>query len=117
MSDPTNVPPTHPGGGPLPRPRSRTWPMVLLGLVILICGNIIGAGTAVLLLKPRMQPLPPPPGNAVTEIVDDLRARHNLTDKQAAKVRDLMQASIEVLEGIRRDSQQKAEAQREKLRA
>ena len=33
------------------------WPLVLLGLVILVCGTAIGAGAAVLWLKDRLPPV------------------------------------------------------------
>jgi hypothetical protein len=116
MSDPATMPPTDAGGGTLPRPRSRTWPVVLLGLVILICGNVIGAGTAVLWLKQYLPPRPPPDRVAPDRIAADLRDRYNLSEEQARKVREIMQRSIEELDAIHRDTQEKAEAEREKLR-
>ena len=116
MSDPATMPPTDAGGGTLPRPRSRTWPVVLLGLVILICGNVIGAGTAVLWLKQYLPPRPPPDRVAPDRIAADLRDRYNLSEEQARKVREIMQRSIEALDTIHRDTQEKAEAEREKVR-
>lgn len=115
MSDPANVPPMQPGGGPLPRPRSRTWPIVVLGLVILVCGSVIGAGTAVLWLKPYLPP-PPPAAGAPERIAGEMRARYDLNEEQARKVREIMQRSIEVMEAIHRDAQEKSEVEREKLR-
>jgi hypothetical protein len=93
------------------------WPVIALGLVILICGNIIGAGTAVLWLKQYLPPRPPPDIVAAERITLEMQDRYNLTEEQSRKVREIMQKSIEALDAIRRESQEQAEAQREKLRA
>jgi len=115
MSDPVNVSPMSTGGGALPRPRSRTWPVIGLGLVLLVCGSVIGAGAAVLWLKAYLPP-PPPPESAVAGIVRDMRARYDLSEEQALKVREIMQRRIDAMEAIHRDAQEKSEAEREKLR-
>ena len=117
MTDPANVPPMHPGGGPLPPPRPRAWPVVLLGVVILICGNVIGAGAAVLWLKQYLPPPPPPRATAAPEIARDMRGRYNLSEEQARKVQEIMEKSIEALDAIHRDAQEKGEAQRQMLRS
>jgi len=116
MTDPANVSPTASGGGPLPHPRSRAWPVVLLGVVILICGNIIGAGAAVLWLKQYMPPPPPPPGVAAPEIARDMQTRYNLGEEQARKVEEIMRKSIDAMEAIHREAREKAEAERQVLR-
>ena len=116
MSEQSTVPPMHPGGGPLPRPRSGAWLMIVLGLVILICGNVIGAGVAALWLKQYLPVQPPPPAGATERIIGDMQDRYDLNEEQARKIREIMQRRLEALEAIRRDAQEKSEAEREKLR-
>jgi Spy/CpxP family protein refolding chaperone len=119
MSEQSTVPPMHPGGpgAPgLPRPRSGAWLMIVLGLVILICGNVIGAGAAALWLKQYLPAQPPPPAGATERIIGDMRDRYDLNEDQARKIREIMQRRLEALEAIRRDAQEKSEAEREKLR-
>jgi len=116
MTDQASKPDVQPGAGHLPPRGRRTWPMVVLGLVIVVSGAVIGAGTTVLLLKDRLA-RPPSPGERSTDrIVEDLRGRYDLTDEQARKVREIMASSMDALEAIHRDAQSRAEASREKLR-
>jgi Spy/CpxP family protein refolding chaperone len=116
MSEQSTVPPMHPGGGPLPRPRSGAWLMIVLGLVILICGNVIGAGAAALWLKQYLPAQPPPPAGATERIIGDMRDRYDLNEEQTRKIREIMQRRLEALDAIHRDAQEKSEAEREKLR-
>jgi hypothetical protein len=116
MTEEANAPHTPGGAAHLPQPGRQTWPLVLLGLVILVCGTAIGAGAAVLWLKDRLAG-PPRPDRATPEIVRDLRSRYDLSEDQAKRVNDIMEHRIEALEAIRREAQQKFEAEHEKLRA
>ena len=116
MTEEPNAPHAPGGAAHLPQPGRQTWPLVLLGLVILVCGTAIGAGAAVLWLKDRLAG-PPRPERATPEIVRDLRSRYDLTEEQARRVGDIMQRRMEALEAIRRDAEEKFQAEHEKLRA
>ncbi|MBE3099561.1 MAG: hypothetical protein IMZ44_20785 [Planctomycetes bacterium] len=115
MTEEPNAPHTPGGAAHLPQPGRQTWPLVLLGLVILVCGTAIGGGAAVLWLKDRLAG-PPRPDRATPEIVRDLRSRYDLTEEQARRVGGIMQHRMEALEAIRRDAEEKFEAEHEKLR-
>jgi hypothetical protein len=117
MSGDTGVRPDEGGPSRLPPPARRAWPTVLLGLVILVCGAIIGAGVFVLWFKDRLA-WPPTPGEAAAaRIAADMRGRYDLSEEQARKVRDIMARHMEAIEVIRRSAHEKIAADHEKLRA
>jgi hypothetical protein len=45
-----------------------------------------------------------------------MQDRYDLNEEQARKIREIMQRRLEAIEAIRRDAQEKSEAEREKLR-
>ncbi len=116
MTDQASKPDVQPGAGHLPPRGRRTWPMIVLGLVIVVSGAVIGAGTTVLLLRDRLARPPSPGERTADRIVEDLRGRYDLTEEQARKVREIMASSMDALDAIHRDAQSRAEAAREKLR-
>jgi len=86
---------------------------IIVGMVILFCGIVIGSGAALLHLKDRMiMPGPRPPLNA---IVEDIRARYDLTQEQAVQVEDLFGKRRETLQTLFQEFRRKTEAEFQKL--
>jgi hypothetical protein len=115
MSDPTNVPPA--AGGPLPPRRSRPWLLAAVGLLIVVSGVVIGAGTTVLLLRDRIARPPSPGEETAAAIAADLRSRYDLTDDQTRQVREIMTRRMDAIEVIRREAHEKITGEHEALRA
>ena len=86
---------------------------IIIGMVILFCGIVIGSGAALLHLKDRMiMPGPRPPLNA---IVEDLRARYDLTQEQAEQVEDIFGRRRKTLQTLFEQFGQKIDAEFQKL--
>jgi hypothetical protein len=97
---------------PLPPPapaqaRSRVWPEVLLGLVILLCGIVIGAGGTVLV--GRIFLVPGQPDRTSREIARHMSQRLDLTPDQQRQVRQIVRRHIERVTQIRESGRQEAE--------
>jgi Spy/CpxP family protein refolding chaperone len=86
------------------------------GMIILVCGVVIGWGAAVLNLKDKMmlQPGPRPP---TREVVEDMAARYNLTDEQAKKVEAAFGKRRQAIQTIFKEFRSKSEAEFQKLSA
>ena len=89
---------------------------IVVGMIILICGIIIGSGAAVLRLKDEMvmRRGPFPPTRAVAE---DMAARYDLTPEQTEKVEAAFGKSRETLRTLFEESRSKSEAEFKKLSA
>ena len=89
---------------------------VVVGMIILICGIIIGSGAAVLRLKDRMMmrggPRPP-----TREVIEDMQARYGLTDEQAKKAETAFEKRRQSIQAIFEEFRSKSEAEFEKLNA
>jgi hypothetical protein len=89
---------------------------VVVGMIILVCGVIIGSGAAVLRLKDEMvmRRGPFPPTRAV---VDDMAARYDLTPEQIKQVEAAFEKSHEKLRTLIEESRRKNEAEFKTLSA
>ncbi len=89
---------------------------IVVGMIILICGVIIGSGAAVLRLKDQMvmRRGPFPPTRAV---VEDMAARYDLTPEQAEQVEAAFEKSHEKLRTLIEESRRKNEAEFQALSA
>ena len=102
---------------PLPRSsRSRTR-AVVLGLLILLCGMVIGSGLTLKILWDRVLYASEHPGQAPRRITERLQKRLDLTDAQAQAVRAVSTRRYMALESIRREIRPQVEAEFETLRA
>jgi Spy/CpxP family protein refolding chaperone len=88
----------------------------IVGMVILICGVVIGWGAAVLNLKDKMM-MPPGPRPPTNEVVEDMVQRYNLTTEQAKKVEDAFSKRRETIQTIFDEFRRKREAEFQKLSA
>ncbi|MBN2317192.1 MAG: hypothetical protein JXM79_24920 [Sedimentisphaerales bacterium] len=91
---------------------------VVVGMVILICGVIIGSGAAVLVYKKKLQPSPgggplPP----IEAVISDMKARYDLTEEQAKKVETTFSKRRETLRTLFDEFRTKSEAEFKKLTA
>lgn len=89
---------------------------IVVGMIILICGIIIGSGAAVLRLKDQMlmRRGPFPPTRAV---VEDMDARYHLTPEQTKKVETAFEKRHEILRTMFEEFRSKSEAEFKKLSA
>lgn len=86
---------------------------IIVGMIILLCGFVIGSGAAVLHLKDRMvMPGPRPPLEA---IVKDIRVRYDLTQEQAEQVEEIFGIRRKTLQALFEEFGRKIEAEFQKL--
>jgi hypothetical protein len=88
----------------------------IVGMVILICGGVIGWGAAVLNLKDKMM-MPPGPRPPTNEVVEDMVERYDLNAEQAKKVEAAFTKRRETLQTIFEEFRSKSEAEFQKLSA
>jgi len=83
---------------------------IVVGLIILICGVIIGSGVAVLRLKDEMvmRPGPRPP---TREVVEEMQARYDLTEEQTKQVEAAFEKRRETVQSIFEEFRTKSEAE------
>jgi Spy/CpxP family protein refolding chaperone len=86
----------------------------LIGMMILICGIVIGWGTAVLQMKDKMM-MPPGPRPPVRDVVEDIADRYNLTPEQAKQVEDVFGKRRESLQKLFEEFRTKSESEFQKL--
>jgi hypothetical protein len=89
---------------------------VVVGMIILICGIVIGWGAAVLQLKDKMM-MPPGPRPPTREVVEDMEARYDLTPEQAKQVEVAFGKRRETLQTLFEEFRSKSEAEFQKLSA
>ncbi len=96
------------------RSRRQIFMQILAAAVILICGIIIGFGGALQHFKPNIVPnrVPPP-----KDVVDDMRARYDLTDEQAEKISIAIRDSWERMRTIFQENREKMDAEFKNLSA
>jgi len=96
------------------RSRRQIFVQILAATVILACGIVIGAGGALLRLKENIVPnRVPPPG----DVVEDMRARYDLTEEQAEKVKTALKESWERMRTIFQENREKMDAEFKNLSA
>jgi hypothetical protein len=100
----------------LPPRRRRRWLTVLLGLVILGCGAIIGAGVALVVVRDRVLYALRHPEEMPARVTARLRRTLGLTEQQTEKVRVIVERRHAALQMIRRFVQPRVEAQLENFR-
>jgi len=109
-----SIPPA--GKKHLPRRGRQIIAQVAVGLIILVCGIIIGSGAAVLRLKGKVV-MPPGPRPPTREVVEDMAARYNLTPEQAKKVEAAFEKRRETLQSTFEELRRKSEAEFKTLSA
>jgi len=84
--------------------RRRRLRAVALGLVILVCGFVLGAGVTVVGIKKMVHAIHTP-GEAPKRITDRMRCRLGLSDDQASKVQAILTERQKALLAIFHDVQ------------
>jgi Spy/CpxP family protein refolding chaperone len=98
-------------------PRSRVWREVLLGLVILLCGIIIGAGGTVLVGRGILLGRGPgQPDRTSREIARHMSERLDLTPDQQKQVRDIVRTHMVRINEVRNRGRQEAEQELDLMR-
>jgi hypothetical protein len=100
---------------PLPRKR-RPWRSFLLGLIILFCGILIGAGITVILLQRVVLYAIHHPEEVPNRLTERLRNKLSLTDEQTKKVKAILTERQKALRELRRVMRPKVERELEHLR-
>ena len=87
---------------PLPRPRRpRRWLTVLLGVVIFVCGAVIGSAATLLIVRDRVLHMLRHPDEAPARITARLRRKLRLSDEQAEQVEAILARRQAALQEIR----------------
>jgi hypothetical protein len=89
---------------------------VVVGMIILICGIVIGWGAAVLQLKDKMM-MPPGPRPPTREVVEDMEARYDLTPEQAKQVGAAFGKRRDTLQTLFEEFRRKSETEFQTLSA
>ncbi|MFH1716347.1 MAG: hypothetical protein ABIF19_03280 [Planctomycetota bacterium] len=93
--------------------RKQIYLQIIVGLVILFCGLVIGAGGALLHLKDKMVPFGPRP--PLDAIVEDIQARYDLTPEQTKQVEAVFGAQRKTMQTLFDEFGQKVDAEFQKL--
>ncbi len=104
--DPSPVIAPSPTGVASPRRRDK-WKTVALGLAILLCGILIGAGGTVICVRKILVYAIHHPEEAPARLTARLRKKLHLSDDQAARVKAILSERQEAIQAIRRETQPK----------
>jgi hypothetical protein len=100
---------------PIPRKR-RPWRSLMLGLVILFCGILIGAGITVITLHKVVVYAIHHPEQVPNRITERLRNKLSLSDEQAKKVKAVLVERHKAFLALRRVTRPKVDRELERLR-
>jgi len=99
-----------------PRRGRRTWLMILMCGVILVCGIAIGSGVTLWVLQHRGLRAFRHPEKTPEAIMERLRSKLDLTDEQARRVEEILREHQKSLHAIRREVHPRFMAEFDKLR-
>ncbi len=107
--------PSSPLELPVPRKR-RPWRSLLLGLIILLCGILIGAGITVITLQKAVLYAIHHPEQVPNRLTERLRGKLHLSDDQAKKIRAILNERQHAFQALRRATRPKVERELDRLR-
>ncbi len=102
--------------GSLPKPRRRWVRTGLLGLVILLCGMIIGGALTLHFRWPRLLLARQPWERMPEHIADRMREELGLTEEQQKEIQTILAKHHGAMESIRVEVQPRVEAQIDSMR-
>jgi len=102
-----------PGRKRMSQRRKQIYMQIIVGLVILFCGLVIGAGGAIIQLKNKMVPMGPRP--PLDAIVEDIQSRYDLTPEQTKQVEDVFGTQRKTMQALFEQFGQKVDAEFQKL--
>ena len=100
---------------PVPRKR-RPWRSLLLGLAILLCGILIGAGITVIVLQKVVLYAIHHPEQVPNRLTERLRGKLGLSDDQAKKIKAILNERQKAFQALRRATRPKMERELERLK-
>jgi hypothetical protein len=89
--------------------KPRRWRAFLLGIVILICGALIGSGITVIVIHKMVIHAIRHPEKAAMRITNRIQHKLGLSDEQAAKVKEIVAKRQKAMQAIRREVQPRIE--------
>jgi len=104
MSEPETPEVQQEAAAPKLRPRRRWLPYVL-GVVVFICGCIVGAGGTVLIIRQHLLHAVKHPEEAPPRITKAMRRHLGLSDSQAQEVEQIIRKHQKRLQSIRAEAQ------------
>ncbi len=96
--------------------RRRPWRSLLLGLIILFCGMLIGAGITVIILQKVVLYAIHHPEEIPNRLTERLRNKLGLTDEQTKNVKAILIERQKAFMALRRATRPKMERELEQLR-
>jgi hypothetical protein len=106
----------HAVDNPLPRPRRRWMRTVLLGVVILLCGMVIGGALTLHFRWPRLLLARHAWERMPEHIADRMRGELELTEEQQREIERILARHHGAMESIRTEVQPRVEAQIDSMR-
>lgn len=100
----------------LPRPRRRWIRTVLLGMVILVCGMVIGGALTLHFRWPRLLIAGQPWERMPEHIAHRMRGELGLTEEQQTEIERILARHHAAMESIRTEVQPRVEAQIDSMR-
>jgi hypothetical protein len=100
---------------PIP-PRRRPWRSLLLGLIILLCGILIGTGGTVIVLQKVVLYAIHHPEEVPNRVAERMRNKLGLSDEQTKKVKAILAERQRAFLALRRAARPKVEQELERLR-
>lgn len=97
-------------------PKRRRWRTFFLGVLILLLGIAIGGGTAVVVIKRVVLHAIHHPEEAPQRITERARRQLNLSDEQAAKVKEILTERQKKIQELRREIQPQVENEFQKAK-
>ena len=97
---------------PAPRKRGKLR-AILLGLLILLCGAVIGAGGTLICVKKILLRSIHHPEEAPARISERIKSSLHLSDEQARRIKAILVERQKALQAIRREAQPRVEKELE----
>ncbi|MBI4961670.1 MAG: hypothetical protein HY913_00180 [Desulfomonile tiedjei] len=91
--------------------KPRQWKAVLLGVVILICGALIGSGITVIVVHKMVSHAISHPEEAPMRITNRIQRKLGLSEEQTAKVREIVTTRQKAITAIRKEVQPRVESE------
>jgi hypothetical protein len=106
----------EPGSQTLPKTQPSVWRMLILGVVILMCGMVIGGGLTTYVLWKRVESTITHPRLMPERIVEHMESSLNLTPEQAEQVREIFARRHERFDKMRVEMEPLVQAELDSIR-
>jgi hypothetical protein len=106
----------EPGSQTLPKAKRPVWRMVILGVVILVCGMVIGGGLTTYVLWKRVETTIMHPRLMPERIVEHMESSLDLTPEQAEQIREIFTRRHERFDKLRVEMEPLIQAELDSIR-